>query len=335
VWKNPPAVLAGWWGLARGPTCLPFFYATLPDDCLWGLLSGLLDGVGRLSTGLTPTRQVRISFCHLASHHEDMVQRYAHLLRLVGIRGRVSEQRRPTYSDYVLDLNHYDMARSAKHLHLLDPIKAASLNRMRSMDDVTDRVPIPTPVVDALSSMVANFRYRLTHPQLVREARSGRLLVKRTRALEWLAMLRKCEPTTPLLKEWAELLKADDIFFEQVTKVEPTRTQVMYDLTVPDTLVFAQADGWVIYDTVNFHVPSTDAAAKDVIDKLLPSRNLISEGDLQARLVPGQEFLIGLHLASRDPGKKPAKTFATRVDALAAFRRGELGLNDPVSIAGQ
>jgi DNA-directed RNA polymerase beta subunit len=87
-------------------------------------------------------------------------------------------------------------------------------------------------------------------------------------------------------------------------------------------------------DTINYHVPGTDAAAREAAEKMLPSRQLFHQGKFDDPVyAPRQEYLAGLYAATRGaaPGKRP-QVFATRADMLRALRNGELGLNDPVEI---
>lgn len=88
-------------------------------------------------------------------------------------------------------------------------------------------------------------------------------------------------------------------------------------------------------DQMNVHVPASDDAVQDAYEKLMPSRNLLGVSDFRSHQVPSQEFTAGLYLAStlRDD-RKPERVFATRADALRAFRRrgGDLGLDDPVRV---
>lgn len=87
-------------------------------------------------------------------------------------------------------------------------------------------------------------------------------------------------------------------------------------------------------DMMNYHVPASDEAVQEAIDKLLPSKNLISPADFKGSVfLPGQEYSGGLFTASAAKDtSRPPKTFATRADALRAYNRGELSVADQVSI---
>jgi DNA-directed RNA polymerase subunit beta' len=87
-------------------------------------------------------------------------------------------------------------------------------------------------------------------------------------------------------------------------------------------------------DTASFHVPASADAVRDAYAKMLPSRNLLSVSEFKAHQLPSQELVAGLHAAStaKTEGKR-ARTFATKADAIRAWKRGELGVGDPVEVA--
>lgn len=86
-------------------------------------------------------------------------------------------------------------------------------------------------------------------------------------------------------------------------------------------------------DAMQFHVPASEAAVKDAIDKMLPSKNLFAVKDFDVHYLPTMEYVGGLWAASTHHDKKaPTRTFRTKKDALAAYRRGDIGVGTPVEI---
>jgi hypothetical protein len=128
------------------------------------------------------------------------------------------------------------------------------------------------------------------------------------------------------------------VTWEPVVAVEKTGvTETGYDLTVPGYETFASADGVILSNTMNYHVPASDEARDEALAKLLPSRNLLSVKSFKAdNFVPRQEYLAGLHAAStkRDP-LKTRRTFATTAAAVRAYYNGELDVDTPVEILDQ
>jgi DNA-directed RNA polymerase subunit beta' len=103
------------------------------------------------------------------------------------------------------------------------------------------------------------------------------------------------------------------------------------DITIPYVTTKGAAadfDG----DNVNVHVPVSDAAVKEVAEKLLPSKNLLHPNSFDVHLEPAQEYLIGLYLAAQAKKDRKPRVFLTREDAKKAYTRGEIGIQDPVQI---
>jgi hypothetical protein len=86
-------------------------------------------------------------------------------------------------------------------------------------------------------------------------------------------------------------------------------------------------------DAVNYHVLASEDASREALEKMLPSKNLLSAADFKVHQLPSQEYISGLFNSSslRDD-HKPARRFATSAEAVAAYRRGELSVGDPVDV---
>jgi DNA-directed RNA polymerase subunit beta' len=85
-------------------------------------------------------------------------------------------------------------------------------------------------------------------------------------------------------------------------------------------------------DRMQFHVPVSDEAVSEAKRKLMPSANLLSARNFDVHYAPIQEFLHGLFRATHDQSAHEAKTFATKADAIAAFRRGEINADTRIKI---
>ena len=88
-------------------------------------------------------------------------------------------------------------------------------------------------------------------------------------------------------------------------------------------------------DTVNIHVPASMKAARQALEKMLPSKNLFSLTDLKSvRYKPEKEQISGLWALTRGRTRKPTRMFNSKQEAIAAYRNGEIGPNDPIEIRG-
>ena len=120
--------------------------------------------------------------------------------------------------------------------------------------------------------------------------------------------------------------------WEKIKSVTNVPTETVYDIAVPDTKVFALANGLVVFDTINVHVPASDDAVKEAYEKLMPSRTPFSDR-VPDKIVPlpKQEQVLGLYTAATAPSTTPV-VFDTEEQAVNAIRRGEVPLSADVQI---
>ena len=86
-------------------------------------------------------------------------------------------------------------------------------------------------------------------------------------------------------------------------------------------------------DAMQYHVPSTDSAAREAVEKMLPSKNLFSAANFKAHYVPNKDYQTGVYVASSRANKKSKpRVYRTKKDAVAAYRRGEIEVDTPVHI---
>jgi DNA-directed RNA polymerase subunit beta' len=85
-------------------------------------------------------------------------------------------------------------------------------------------------------------------------------------------------------------------------------------------------------DAVQIHVPVTQGAIEDAKNMTL-SRLLFSDRNPRTlNIAPEMESIMGLHRATQPSSDKKTRSFASTEDALAAYHRGEVALNDSVKI---
>lgn len=85
-------------------------------------------------------------------------------------------------------------------------------------------------------------------------------------------------------------------------------------------------------DQLNINVPAGEEARLEVIEKMLPSRNLLSPKNFAPMYMPSNEAALGLYQASTENKKQPVKKFKTEKEVIDAFNRGELDAGDQVEI---
>ena len=85
-------------------------------------------------------------------------------------------------------------------------------------------------------------------------------------------------------------------------------------------------------DTASFTVPVSDEAVSQVIDRMMPDRNLLSARSGQASYKLSNEYLQGLYLATKAPSDKAPAVFNTVEEAKKAYRAGKISIDDPITI---
>jgi DNA-directed RNA polymerase beta subunit len=84
-------------------------------------------------------------------------------------------------------------------------------------------------------------------------------------------------------------------------------------------------------DAVNIHVPTTDKAIHEAMERMLPSKNLLSPADFKTPMaMPIREYLYGLYHATSKNNKRRPSTFRGVDDVLAALAHGSIRIDDPV-----
>ena len=84
-------------------------------------------------------------------------------------------------------------------------------------------------------------------------------------------------------------------------------------------------------DQMNHHIPVSEKARQETIDKMLPSKNLLSIKDFSPMYVPSNEAALGLFQSSTEDNKNTAKSFENSEAVVRAFEKGQLSVGDRVS----
>jgi len=87
-------------------------------------------------------------------------------------------------------------------------------------------------------------------------------------------------------------------------------------------------------DAFSVHVPVTEAARTEALEKMLPSKNLFALGQPRPMHMPVQESHYGLFQASSTNDKKEVRKFPSKQAALDAYRRNEIDVDDPIEFPG-
>ncbi len=86
-------------------------------------------------------------------------------------------------------------------------------------------------------------------------------------------------------------------------------------------------------DAMQFHVPTSESAVREAYDRMMPSKNLLHPADFKSPVhAPVNEYISGLYHASSQTSARKPRVFASKKDAIAAYKRGDIQADDPVEI---
>jgi len=124
----------------------------------------------------------------------------------------------------------------------------------------------------------------------------------------------------------------EEVRWEAVESVVDKGKRNVYDFEVKDTKIFATGNGLIIWDTMSYYVPVTDAAVKEAYEKMLPSKNLLGARFFDAHYIPEEEYILGMHLATRKKEGPIVASFKTVAEAKEAYKRGQIKADDNIKI---
>jgi len=85
-------------------------------------------------------------------------------------------------------------------------------------------------------------------------------------------------------------------------------------------------------DTASFTVPVSQKAVDQANELMMPEKNLISSRFGKPAYTPSNEYLQGLYFATKPPKKGQTRIFKSMQEAMMAFSRGEITIDDPIRV---
>nr|DAQ18924.1 MAG TPA: bifunctional DNA-directed RNA polymerase subunit beta/beta' [Herelleviridae sp.] len=335
---------------------------------LIGLLVGLLATDGCIHCGTKAPKGKKTVAKSIVMHTTSPLLRdgIQQICKQLGVRTTASPYKgvNSIHTCYAIALSITDTARLYRKepkFRMLDSVDQASLERIvESLEnsdapDKYDLVPFPRQLRSELTYAGIGGQGRKYHIVRASEITTydQRGSMPRTIALQMVETLRNVDWTqytqnlyiakekrtyhTPeqaaaLVAAWCDIVENTEIGWRNVVDVQPAGVMDAWDLTVPGPYTFALSDGTIVQDTMNLHTPVSKQAVQNVIQKMLPSRNLLSPKNMKAHYLPQAEFLQGLYLGTRSrPDQKPVR-FRSAAEMLKALRRGEITYDTPVEI---
>lgn len=298
------------------------------EECLWGILSGLIDGDGSLVVNTYKGKQ-RFG-CRYATSSPSLRDSLTELLYRLGIRYSITTTPPRNWSNeaYTICPSTIDLYRNIDKLSCIGNRETELINQWKKAapvyEDKKDQVPVSDAEWEVLKSVVP------VKSGLYCACISGKKNKSRT------AMRSNLTPYLEFLKENVPTLysrvNATDTLWYQAEVTEDMGNRQVFDLMVKDAKVFAVNNGFIVWDTVNLHVPVSKAAINDVRQKMMPERNLISMRKNKILYMPQKAYTQGLYVATRMDQKDQVHTFSNLKEAKEAYHKGQINVDTPIVI---
>lgn len=312
-------------------------------ECQLGILSGLIDGDGSVSVSKSRKKpQVLINFCTSSPQLRDGVLM---LCKFLGIGCSYSETypsegRVQKHTSYTLSLSSEGINELLPELDLVNKYEGLDILRSEGVKQSPFNV---TPVVYEAFTLLEKY-YPAAKAGVAKHAWAadkrkakpkGYSLFARSKAQFYAKAVIEHVPDWQELAGLAAFVHAAfdmTTWWERVAEVEDAPTERVYDIGVPSTKVFALSSGLVVYDTINVHVPSSDAAVKEAYERMMPSTTPFSDR-IPDKIVPlpKQEQILGLFTAASAPPTQPV-VFNTKAEAEHSIRSGKVKLSQDIKI---
>jgi len=337
---------------------LPAFYLSAPVEFREGLFAGLMDTDGSIAVSSGKSKpQLMANFTTTSLR---LAQETKLLAASLGIAGRITPSETPLEKDcWQVAFSNGDIQRWAgRHM-----VSRTKLDKLKSVPVIEDSPVTAKYDILPISSALADFMARsIGCPKIRKSDRANSTLdlsaKKATQSLymafaqarnskheKYGAVSRKVAKAGiervgeqqvsqhPDGARWLAVVLAEDVTWERVVGVQ--RTGIFedgYDLTVPGYETFMAADGIILSNTVNLHVPSQPNAVKEAINVLMPSKMLFKIRDPDSVINSlKHEQILGLHRAAVTPATAK-HIFSSQKEALSAIQRGEVALHDDIEI---
>lgn len=302
------------------------------EEFMWGLLSGLLDGDGSFSINKA-TGKKRFG-CRFSTSSIKLKESLCTLCYRLGIRTSVTITPPRGFSGtaYTVCLSSVDMWNNLDKLTCVGEHENCIISEWkenRPAEDRNDQIPLSLDELNTIRGLCfpkgdTSPLYSATH----RPAESGAPRIARFVLAKFADLIKEVLPSL-----YARCMATDTVW-EKVDSVEDAGTRDVFDLMVTDSKVYVVNDGVVVWDTVNIHVPVSDNARKEALEKMLPSRNLTTLSNHKIMNKPEKEYLQGLYIATRLGKQSPGGTrkFNSLEEVRDAYRRGEIDVDTPIDL---
>ena len=298
------------------------------EEFLWGMLSGLLDGDGSFSKN-TALKNPRFG-CRFSTSSPSLRDSLCRLLYRLGIRFSVTTTPPRNFSNeaYTVCPSTLDMFEMLDKLSCIGERERSLIAEWKNNPPTGkfkgDTVPLTCNELTSLLP-ICLAKDKSTYTTLTKNRQNPRLSKS-------LVLKLKTEIQELGLHDLLCRAELEYIVWYPIDSVTPAGNRQVFDFEVEANKVFVINEGVVIYDTLNYHVPVSSRAVQEAIDKMLPEDNLLNVREFKAHYKPIREYAQGIYLASKPVHGIPEKTFLSELEAIKAYKKGQIDLNTPVKI---
>lgn len=317
---------------------LPPFFLQAPRNFRLGLLAGLIDTDGSISTSHAKGKPQWM--CSFSSSSMRLVQEVNHLAKSLAVRSTITDSKTPAGEPYWM------LSFSTVDLHALQELPLAHVEKRRRVTEFfaspppmkknsyaqIDIIPTPYSLARVLRDFIGTRFGRAVYINLTHAFDAGYMSRFAAEAVVTLLPSELIE-SLPVLQRWVSLIGNTAVWWDKVATYETSdHTETGFDLTVPGFETFMSVDGIVLSNTMSVYVPISAQAVEEA-KKMMPSQNLYNEASGRVTYTPTLESALGLYKMSRVTNNGTHK-FASAVDAIKAVNAKKLTINDLATIDG-
>ncbi len=304
------------------------------------MFAGLIDGDGSIGVSNSKNK-VQVTF-NYATSSPDLRDSVILVCRLLGIRCSYTTShpkagKLQKHDSYTISLSSVDLSKIVHELPCFDRPGLTILREQGVRKDDRDIVPVDHLLMKRLTTadggLVSSFylKQAINFGSYRSKSKSrGYTTISRTLAQTIIANYQGVNDA--LWSNFVRVVEDTHVHWATVKTVEEVPTELVFDIGVPDTKVFALSSGLIVYDTMNVSLPSMPESVQEAKDVLMPSRMLKSIKSPDT-IVPAlkHEQILGLYTSKNMPAQNTHK-FATRDEAVEAMRTGAVRYSDNVQI---
>jgi DNA-directed RNA polymerase beta' subunit len=324
---------------------LPSFWLKTSEEYRWGLLAGLIDSDGSVTSVQAKVKkypQLSVSYTSVSKALIFEIVALADSLGLTATAffSKVTDAGNESWG---VTFTTNSIMEMQKKLVLHHSKKRERLGSFAFREETTKRVnaKMYTPQLskDRLTELRKAIGTKHCNPYstVCKLIKWGGCMTRATALLI-------CGLDLPIFEEsefwakWKTMIEDDSIVYDKVTTMRPLPgVTTAYDITAPPNFTMVTEAGYVIQDSVQMHLPITDEAIKE-LENMYPSKQIFTDkikGDLLS--APSQEPITGLYTVTKNlRGGVPVgtpKRYRSEKEAWDAYNKGTLKMTDLVEIA--